>query len=78
MKRRSPSTTVHSLSTAFIVSLVRALATTLPAVAAMRASAFEPVVVACACISWSTFSMSMWEYQTSRVLIPAISRIASR
>ena len=78
MKRRSPSTTVVNLSSAFIVSLVRALATTLLAVAAMRASALEPVVAACACSSWSTFSMSTWEYQTSRLLIPAISRMASR
>ena len=42
MMRRSPSTTVVNLSRAFMLSLVRAFATALVAVAAMRDCTFDP------------------------------------
>ena len=75
---RSPSTTVVNLSTAFIESFVRALAASLEAVAAMWASAFDPVAAACVSSRWMTSSTSTCEYQTSRLVMRAMARIVSR
>ncbi len=78
MMRRSPSTTVVNLSRAFRLSLVRALAIALVAVAAMCDSTFDPEAAAWACRSATTADTSTWKYQTSRFERLAICRIDSR
>ena len=78
MMRRSPSTTSVNLSSAFMLSFVRAFSTALVAVATMWACAFEPEVAAWVSSAESTSATSTWEYQTSRFDIVAICRIDSR
>ena len=78
MMRRWPSTTVVSLSSAFMLSLVRALAIALVAVAAMCDCAFDPEAPALACRSAMTSDTSTWKYQTSRFDMVAICCIDSR
>ncbi len=78
MMTRSPSTTWVSLSSAFMLSLVRALSMTFVTLAAMRASTFEPDVAAWDSSPASTSATSTWEYHTSRFDMVAIWRIDSR
>ena len=61
---------MESFVWAFVVSLV--------AVAAIRAWDLEPVVAACCSKSATMLSISTRLYQTSRLVIAAICRMASR
>ena len=78
MMLRWPSTTWVSLSSAFMLSLVRALVTALSTVLAMRWASLALALPACA---WSTASSGLHldgEYQTSRFDMAASWRISSR
>ena len=71
MIRGRPSTTRVSLATSCMLSLVRALA--MPLSTILRCRAFS-----CDSNSARSWSTSACAYQTSRLVIPAKSRIACR
>ena len=69
--RACPSTTWVSLEKAFMLSFVRAFASCCCVRLTILGLNCEPY-------SWSTRSMSRWEYQTSRLFIAAKLAIAVR